>query len=107
VVAVEGEGRWKIGEGSRPLWSFDGSELLFRRPGELLRVPIEMIGGTIRPGRIATLLSGPFPLERERSWAVHPDGKRFLMPCLQADDTDSGQQLLTVILNWDPVGHGQ
>ncbi len=102
VQAIDGSSRVKIAAGTRPRWSADGAELFFRRSGMLLAVAIETTDSGVKPGRVEPLFSGPYPLfPIHYLWAVHPDGNRFLMPRSESDLVDTGQEQITVILDWD------
>ncbi len=76
-------GKWQISTagGRDPIFSADGKEIYFISPGgAMMAVPLE-IGAGIRPGVPQQLFNGAQSdaIQFGHSFAVSPDGKRFLM----------------------------
>lgn len=87
-----------------PVWSQDGSELVYRRfPGGLVAMPVGP-GPNLQPGIAETLvdMAASFGTPRHRHWDVSPDGRRFLMIKLPGAATTEadGQFEITLIQNW-------
>jgi serine/threonine protein kinase len=87
--------------GSEPRWRRDGKELFYLAPDRtLMSVPIEMIGGALKPGAPAPLFHlnvplavGMFGLDYDPS----ADGSRFLV----SEVIGAAEPLpITVFLNW-------
>ena len=107
------DGLWLIstGGGLAPVWSQDGSELLyqalaqdtgarFARSGDMMSVPVNTETPTFSYGVPTRLLSLP-PLSSlgVRMYDISPDGQRILMArSLPAGETALPQ--ITVVLNW-------
>lgn len=84
--------------GYYPLWSPDGRELFYMAPdATLMAVAVETEPG-FAPGKPRELLSGYFrPRFGGRSYAISPDGKRFLMV---KEVSGEGPTEIVVVLNW-------
>ena len=93
--------RWKVspGQGSEPMWTRGGRELVYRNGDIVMAVSMDLENG--RSGVPEVLFSGPYPdnpgWTRPRSYDVTPDGERFLMTKLP-DDRPHPQ--VVVVLNW-------
>jgi serine/threonine-protein kinase len=93
--------RWKISpsEGSEPLWTRGGRELVYRKGDSVMAVSLDLERGQVGPPRL--LFAGPYPdnpgWTRPRSYDVSPDGERFLMTKLPADRP---RPRIAVVLNW-------
>jgi Tol biopolymer transport system component len=87
-------GKWLVSAngGTHPEWRGDGQEIFFLAPNrEFMAVAVAGTGDAIRVGSARVLLRGA------GSYAVTPDGQRFLMK-VPARDPES--QAIHVILNW-------
>jgi eukaryotic-like serine/threonine-protein kinase len=93
--------RWKISpdEGSEPMWTREGRELVYRKGDSVMAVSLDLARGRIGPS--AALFAGPYPdnpgWTRPRSYDVSRDGERFLMTRLPAH---SPRPRIAVVLNW-------
>jgi hypothetical protein len=93
--------RWKISpsDGSEPLWTRGGRELVYRKGDSVMAVSLELDRGQV--GSPKLLFAGPYPdnpgWTRPRSYDVSPDGERFLMTKLPADRP---RPRIAVVLNW-------
>jgi serine/threonine-protein kinase len=93
--------RWKIspGEGSEPMWTRDGRELVYRKGDSVMAVTVDLPNG--RVGQPEALFAGPYPdnpgWTRPRSYDVSRDGERFLMTKLPANRP---RPRIAVVLNW-------
>ena len=93
--------RWKISpsEGSEPMWTRNGRELVYRKGDSVMAVTVDLESG--RVGQPRALFAGPYPdnpgWTRPRSYDVSRDGERFLMTKLPADRP---RPRITVVLNW-------
>jgi eukaryotic-like serine/threonine-protein kinase len=101
--STTGRLRISTGGGNLPRWRRDGKELFYLAPaGELMAVPIRsertLEAGSPMPlfkthmADVGSLIEMPF-----QSYAVAPDGQRFLINSI-AEDTPAPS--LTVVLNW-------
>jgi serine/threonine protein kinase/Tol biopolymer transport system component len=97
-----GEGRWQVSTdgGSEPRWRGDGRELFFLgADGRLMAVPVTTGGafghGTAHP-LFATRISD-FANPYRTSYAVSPDGQRFLINGVAENATPPP---ITVVVNW-------
>lgn len=95
------EKRWKVSstQGSEPVWTRGGRELVYRKGDSVMAVSVDVENGRSGPARL--LFAGPYPdnpgWTRPRSYDVTPDGERFLMtklPPVQA------RARIAVVLNW-------
>jgi hypothetical protein len=97
-----------IDSGTRPRWRADGRELFYvdaTGSGALLSVTVEPDGETIRLGKpvslFAMLLSSGGHSAYQSTYAVSPDGQRFLVARPALVDGASGLRLpMTVVVNW-------
>ena len=85
-----------------PRWSRDGKELFFISPdSKLMLVPVNMTGGTFRPGTPQELFPVPIMggggITRGHRWDVAPDGKKFLFNVTAAATASAP---ITVVVNW-------
>ena len=93
--------RWKISpsEGSEPMWTRNGRELVYRKGDSVMAVTVDLESG--RVGQPRALFAGPYPdnpgWTRPRSYDVSRDGERFLMTKLPPDRP---RPRITVVLNW-------
>ena len=92
------------GGGIYPVWSPDGRELFYQRPGtELMVVPVEP-GPNLRVGIAETLfdVGTYYDLGFSRSWDVSPDGQQLLMVRLGSGVTTDadGQPEIILVRNW-------
>ena len=84
--------------GTEPVWGRDGRELFFRNSrGDMYAVPVT-IGRRFTHGTPTMLFSLPGLATQEyhRTYAVHPDGRRFLMLNTGGGDAP----FLNVVFNW-------
>lgn len=91
--------------GVSPLWSPNGRELFFRAADAVLRVSIDATSSTLRPGNPEVLFKGPYVQEGGptggRSYALAPDGQRFLMMKGEGRlDSDGGAAQIVWVQNW-------
>ncbi len=101
LVAVSNDG------GRTPLWSRDGRELFYLRPGSpdaLISVAVDAGGATgpFAVGERTALFDVPYVSgPAGRSYDVAPDGQRFLVLGNARDATgDAVRPEITVVLNW-------
>ncbi len=93
--------RWKVStaEGSEPLWTRGGRELVYRKGDSVMAVVTDLEQG--RSGAPALLFAGPYPdnpgWTRPRSYDVSADGERFLM--IRLPDSRPRPQI-ALVLNW-------
>ncbi len=100
-------GKWQISNagGRMPLWSRDGRELFFlslQVPGELMVVSVET-GSAFDYARPRALLAWPYVSRNQpRTYAVSPDGQRFLVlkPVRTDTDIETSVPTVNVVLNW-------
>jgi serine/threonine-protein kinase len=92
-----------IDGGTEPIWSYDGSELFYRRGPSMVAVEMKT-GPTLSIGASLTLFEGPYAIEGGGSgslgYDVARDGQRFLMLRRQAGRTGGADVNLRVVLNW-------
>ncbi|MDA1094729.1 MAG: hypothetical protein O3A25_15875 [Acidobacteria bacterium] len=94
--------------GRTPLWSRDGRELFYLRPGPpvaLVSVAVDAGGATgpFTVGERTALFDFPYYLSGfpGRSYDVAPDGQRFLVLGNASDATgDAVRPETNVVLNW-------
>jgi Tol biopolymer transport system component len=101
------DGRWQVSTegGVSPVWHPNGRELFYRNARSMMSVPIQVSGRTFTHGNARMLFEGSFVPEsldpnEARSYALSPDGARFLM---MRDDTPppgAGGPQIVVIMNW-------
>ncbi|HYC33117.1 MAG TPA: protein kinase [Gemmatimonadales bacterium] len=93
--------RWKVSlaEGSEPLWTRDGRELVYRKGDTVMAVPVDPAKGTSGPP--TPLFAGRYPdnpgWTRPRSYDVSADGERFLMLKVPAAPPPPR---IAIVLNW-------
>src|SRR5439155_7958104 len=98
----EMQSRWQISTdgGTSPLWSPSGQEVFYRREQAVMTVPVDTRGGAFRYGNARPLFAGPHVEEDHqrtgRSYAIAPDGQRFLM----MKETERRPHHIIVIRNW-------
>jgi Tol biopolymer transport system component len=100
--------RWQVSTqgGTAPIWDPSGRELFYRRARAVISVPVSGAGDTFTYGNPRVLFEGPYVNERSDpgggpTYALAPDGRRFLMMKEQeAPEGSSGQTQIVVILNW-------
>jgi eukaryotic-like serine/threonine-protein kinase len=94
-----GDGRWQIsiGGGTESRWSRDGSEILYRNQGTLMRVKVDTRAGFVssRPEQVASgMLTGGNP----KTFDVAPDGRRVLRLLRGSHGSDLSTAAL--VLGW-------
>jgi hypothetical protein len=93
--------RWKVSsaEGSEPMWTRGGRELVYRKGDTVMAVTTDLKNGTSEAPTM--LFAGPYPdnpgWTRPRSYDVSRDGERFLMIKPTAGQP---RPRITVVLNW-------
>jgi serine/threonine-protein kinase len=93
--------RWKVslGQGSEPMWTRGGRELVYRNGDNVMVVSTDPVNGNSGPPRV--LFTGPYPdnpgWTRPRSYDVTPDGERFLMTKRPGEQHPPR---IVVVLNW-------
>jgi Tol biopolymer transport system component/predicted Ser/Thr protein kinase len=96
-------GKWQVSTngGSEPVWSADGSEIIYLDATQnLVTVPVST-GDTFAAGLPVTLFdAGLFPLVARNRYSVTDDGERFLM---LSPITGESIRPISVVLNW-PAG---
>jgi serine/threonine-protein kinase len=98
-------GRWQVsnGGGSHPLWAPDGSALHYRASieGRFMTASVEA-DESFRAGTPRLLFETSAKAGIGRTWAVHPDGKRFLVISREAPGVlgDSDGAELVLVQNW-------
>ena len=104
--------KWQVsaGRAAQPRWRADGKEIFFGTSGaggDIGAVSVEANGPGLKFGAPKTLFDSlwagsPHPNNTNFwTYAVSPDGQRFLIPRLDLRPDSSGQpQPLTVVLNW-------
>ena len=96
--------RWKVSpaQGSEPLWTRGGSELVYRKGDSVMAVGVDLANG--RSSQPRALFGGPYPdspgWTRPRSYDVSRDGERFLMLKLPPERI---RPRIHVVLNWFDV----
>jgi len=102
------DGRWQVSTegGVSPIWHPNGRELFYRNARAVMSVPVTVSGRTFTHGNARMLFEGSFVPESlesssARSYALSPDGARFLM---MKDETPPpgtvGGTQIVVIMNW-------
>ena len=108
-----GEGVWQVstGGGVTPRWRKDGKELYYMTRydhGKLMTVPVEAAGDTFVPGVPQELFGVDMAVvphstavQNFHTYAVAPDGQRFLIPVPVSLLRDEGPTAsIVVVLNW-------
>ncbi len=106
VQSFDGDGRDKKqvsqGGGVRPVWRRDSGELFFLSPeGDLMAAPVNT-NPTLTVGPASKLFRTPIDpgtMLATYQYAVHPDGKRFVIVAPMSDVP----QPIYVILNWQTL----
>lgn len=96
--------RIPVGQGERPVFSSDGSELFFFDGHDLATAPISC-EPTLRVGKRRKLfeLTNYVVSVLGRSWDVDPSGERFLMirsPDAPVAATETSRPRMDIVLNW-------
>lgn len=100
--------RWQVSTegGASPIWDPNGRELFYRNDRTVMSVPVTSTGRTFSYGNPRMLFAGSYVPEESgvsegRSYALAPDGRRFLMMKEQGrPEGSSGATQIVVILNW-------
>jgi serine/threonine protein kinase len=99
--------RWQVSTdgGEAPTWRPDGRELFYRRGRALMGVSVETAGNSLRYGSSKMLFEGSYAPEDSarmaRSYAVAPDGRRFLMMKQEERHGHAAEAAqLVVVRNW-------
>jgi Tol biopolymer transport system component len=81
--------------GTRPRWRRDGSEIFFRSPdNKLMAASVSVAAGhSLTVGEVKVLFDNEIIRAGSPSYAVSPDGQRFLVNTAAAAP-------MTVVLNW-------
>ena len=93
--------RWKVSpaQGSEPLWTRGGRELVYRKGDSVMAVSVDLERG--QTGEARALFAGPYPdnpgWTRPRSYDVSRDGERFLMTKLPKAQL---RPRIAVVVNW-------
>ena len=89
-----GDGKEKISRagGRLPRWRPDGKALFYLQDDMLMEVDLQ-VGATVKPGVLRPL----FKIGNSVGYAVHPDGKRFVL-CRPIDPIPP--PTITIVLNW-------
>jgi hypothetical protein len=107
-----GEGARQVSAngGVTPRWRRDGKELYFMTSyehGTMMAVPIEPDGTTLSSGAPEALFGVDMAIVPHstltpnfHTYAVTPDGQRFVMPLPVSSLHASGGTPITVVLNW-------
>ena len=97
--------RWQVSPqgGVSPIWNPNGRELFYRNGRAMMSVPVAATGNAFTYGNPRVLFEGSYVPEDSdptdaRSYAVTPDGQRFLMMKEEAPPPRVTQ--IVVILNW-------
>ena len=92
------------GGGKSPLWGPSGRELFYRNGRAMVRVSVETSGRAFRRQNPEVLFEGSYVLEDDgsgRSYALAPDGQRFLMMKSEGRlDSEAGAAQIVVVQNW-------
>jgi eukaryotic-like serine/threonine-protein kinase len=96
-----GGGKWQVSQGGgiQPQWNRDGSALYYLAPdGKLIEARVREKGAAVEIGTPRQLFQKPFASPRPggRSYAVAPDGKRFLVDIAE----QAASPPLTLVTNW-------
>jgi Tol biopolymer transport system component len=101
-------GRWQVSTqgGLSPIWSPDGRELFYRNGRAVMSVPVTALGDAFTHGNARVLFEGSYVPEyvgtaEARSYALAPDGQRFLMmkDAVQHDESSNRMQVVG-FLKW-------
>jgi serine/threonine-protein kinase len=93
------DGKWQVsnGGGDEPRWSHDGKEIFFRNGGRWMAAAVSS-QPEFTVGKRQVLFEGPYANVGGVSYAVSPDGQRFVV--LEPADRDAPVTHLDVVLNW-------
>ncbi|HSR05833.1 MAG TPA: protein kinase [Bryobacteraceae bacterium] len=99
------KGKWLISQmdGVEPQWSHDGRELFFFSGQKLMKVEVDLHGGSFHASVPKELFSAPVPpgySNDSHRWQLSPDGKRFLV---MIPPSGSAIAYLDVIVNWESL----
>jgi hypothetical protein len=99
--------RWQVSTdgGESPTWGPEGHELFYRHGKAMMSVAVETSGNSFRYGNSKLLFDGVYapedPSHMGRSYAVAPDGRRFLMMKEEGGHGhDRGVSQIVVVRNW-------
>jgi Tol biopolymer transport system component len=105
-----GEGQYQLSYngGASPRWRADGQELFFLAGGKMVAMKVNTSGPTFSHEPAQELFESgytnlPHSGGSYLSWAVSPDGQRFLLPRPAHDATGTDNMAtspITVIFNW-------
>jgi serine/threonine-protein kinase len=103
-----GSSRWQVSTqgGTSPMWDPGGRELYYRNARAVISVPVAAKEDTFTYGNPRTLFEGPyvnevFDPDGGPTYALSPDGRRFLMMKEQDPaEGKSGQSQIVVVLQW-------
>jgi hypothetical protein len=82
---------------SEPRWAPDGRQLYYRSDTALMAVPVD-IRGAFEAGTPVRLFDGILNLRVGISYDVHPEGDRFLMTRLAAENVSF--TTIRIVHNW-------
>ena len=96
-----GGSKWQVSQGGgvQPFWSRDGSKLYYVAPGgKLMDASIKENGSAVAIGTPQELFQEQMqdPTESDQTYAVAPDGKRFLVDKIE----QGASPPLTLVTNW-------
>ena len=104
-----GDAKWQISAsgGSFSRWRPDGSELFYMATpslGKMMSVKVTAAGPTFEYGDPTELFDSEYVNFTHglnyHTYAVSPDGQRFLIPRPEGTDEDNAPAPITVVLNW-------
>jgi serine/threonine protein kinase len=105
-----GAGKWQVSTngGHFPRWRRDGRELFYMAQssgGKIMAVDIKPMGSTFEAGTPRELFDSPYINLAHRggryhTFAVSPDGQRFLIPHPPSSDTAGLTMPIAVVENW-------
>lgn len=103
-----GDGKWQVSVngGTYSRWRPDGRELFYltaASSGKLMSVKVNPAGSTFEYGDPIELFDSGyvnFAHGSYHTYAVSPDGQRFLIPRPEGTDDDSAPPPITVVVNW-------
>jgi hypothetical protein len=103
-----GDGKWQVSPsgGFLPRWRADGKEIFYvsaASVGKVVAVTVNESGSTIEVGTPRELFDSGVQLDNWHSYAVSPDGQRFLIPRPVSSFRNHGvpaSSPITVVLNW-------
>jgi Tol biopolymer transport system component len=109
-----GSGKWRVSKegGAFARWKADGSELYFLSAisfGKMMAVDIRVNGSTIQPGEPHALFDSAYlnvnhPFGNYHTYAVSPDGQRFLIPRPDISTSPDARTLTLFDRNGNTVG---